>query len=265
MSRSFQDLLNYHWSHERFVCVGLDPVLESVPSHYYEKDIASTFLRFNRAVVDMTAGAVCAYKINPFFYQACYDSDFDVIKKTVSHIISFTDALIIFDAKYGDVSHTNSVSANFTFNLLGVDAVTVNPYCGFNSLDPFFQYPSKGVFVFCRSSDITSEIQDLMVNGEPLYRLAARYFLDGAYEGGAQCAFIVGANHLDALEEVRFIVSDAPVLVPGIGAQGGTVPSVISAAGIDNSGKGLIISASRSVIFADNVRGEIEKLNGMIH
>ena len=260
MSGFFLDRLGYHWSNERSVCVGLDPDLEMIPSQYYKADLTNLLFGFNRSVIDVTKDIVCGYKINPCFYEILGVSGVDAMERTVSHIISSTNALVILDAKYGDVSHTNSLCAGFAFKTLGVDAVTVNPYCGLKSLDPFFRDVSRGVFVFCRSSEDVSDVQDFLVNGEPLYSRVVRFFKE-AGKRFSQCAFIVGATHLDALKSVRSAVGDAPILVPGIGAQGGDVKRVLSAAGTDDPGKGLIVTASRSVIFADNVRRKVENLN----
>lgn len=269
--RDFLETLRNRWDDGCFMCVGLDPVLELIPSCCYTRGGIGDIIRFfNTVIIEATRDLACAYKVNPAYYLGHGDAGFDALQKTISYVVSSTDALLIFDGKHGDVSHSNAEYAGTVFTLFEADAVTVSPYCGFGSLKSFFQYPSRGVFVLCRSSGGISEVQDATVNGEPMYSRIARYVIESAGKWDGHPAFIVGGTHPDAFRRVRDAVGDAPILVPGIGAQGGDIVKIISTVGITHSGKGIIPTSSRNIIyascggdFAEAARREVEIINAL--
>jgi orotidine-5'-phosphate decarboxylase len=243
----FMQRLSGAWQHtDSLVCVGLDPEIERIPSHIAEQ--ASPIFQFNKAIIDATADLVCAYKPQIAHYSA-YEAE-DQLERTIEYVHQrYPGIPVILDAKRGDVGHTAKRYAIEAFERYGADAVTVSPYLGFDSLEPFLEYESKGVFILCRTSNAGArDLQDLSVSGRPLYQVVAE-LAARRWNTRENCGLVVGATYPQELAEVRAIAAEMPFLVPGVGAQGGEVAQVV-ACGQTASGTGLVISSSRAILYA---------------
>jgi len=230
--------LKAKWNEGKFVCVGLD----------------KGDFEFDKNIIDQTADLVCAYKPNAAYYL---DSN---LKQTVEYIKQNHPGLpIILDAKRGDIGLTNKAYVKAIFDDLGVDAVTVHPYLGGESLQPFLERKDKGIIVLVRTSNPgAGEFQDLKVEGKPLYQVVAEHVK--IWNKNNNVGVVVGATYPEELKIVRQIVGDMPILVPGVGAQEGNLKATIEN-GLDSNKQGLIISSSRGIIFADNPREAAQKLH----
>jgi orotidine-5'-phosphate decarboxylase len=223
------------------VCVGLDTDLAKLPKGYSGVDDA---LEFNREIIRATADAVCAYKPNSAFYEAMGAAGMEMLAKTREAIPS--DIPVILDVKRGDIGNTADKYAVAAYDHLGADAVTINPYMGFDAVKPFLR-PGKCVFVLCLTSNPSAaDFQFLDVGGEPLYERVAKSAVQWAGEG--EIGLVVGATQPEPLRRIRDIIGDLPVLIPGIGAQGGEIRKVLDAAG-GNAGS-TIINSSRDILYA---------------
>lgn len=230
------------------LCVGLDTDVEKLPKNIREFDNAQ--FAFNKVIIDATHDQVCAYKPNAAFYEAYGVKGMIQLKLTIEYIRHVNPAIqIILDAKRADIGNTNMGYVRYVFTELGVDAITVHPYLGREALQPFLDQKDKGIIVLCRTSNPgAGEFQDLQMQGKPLYQIVAEC-VSGQWNGNGNCGVVVGATYPDELKEVRKIVGDMPILIPGIGAQGGDVEKTVRA-GIDSAGDNAIINAGRSIIFA---------------
>jgi orotidine-5'-phosphate decarboxylase len=244
---AFIDNLARSWERSNsLVCVGLDPEIERFPRHIAEQP--SPIFQFNKAIIDATADLVCAYKPQ-FAHYAAYEAE-DQLERTIEYIHrSYPGIPVILDSKRGDVGNTAERYAIEAFERYGADAVTVNPYLGSDSLEPFLKHADKGVIILCRTSNPGArDLQDLEVSGRKLYQvvadLAAR-----EWNSRGNCLLVVGATYPRELAEVREIVGAMPFLVPGVGAQGGDVAAAVSS-GQTAAGTGLIISSSRGILYA---------------
>jgi orotidine-5'-phosphate decarboxylase len=244
---AFMDSLNASWDRSNsLVCVGLDPEIERLP-----RDIAmqpSPIFQFNKAIIDATADLVCAYKPQ-FAHYAAYEAE-DQLERTIEYIHrSYPGIPVILDSKRGDVGNTALRYAIEAFERYGADAVTVNPYLGGDSLEPFLQYEDKGVIILCRTSNPGGrDLQDLDVGGRKLYQVVAD-MAARRWNSRGNCSLVVGATQPRELAEVREIVGKMPFLVPGVGAQGGDVAAAVTN-GQTADGTGLIISSSRAILYA---------------
>lgn len=227
------------------LCIGLDPAEDKLPAV-----VNGSFLEFNKSIVDTTHDIVCAYKPNSAFYEARGSKGIEELKATCDYIHSkYPQTPIILDAKRGDIGHTNDGYVSMAFEYLRVDAITLQPYLGKESLAPFLKYKDKGLIILCRTSNPGSgELQDLTINGKPLYKFVAENVVND-WNARGNCLMVVGATYPEELKEVRKIAGDMTFLVPGIGAQGGDIQKTVKA-GLNSQKKGMIISSSRSVIFA---------------
>lgn len=230
------------------LCVGLDSDIDKIPKHILPMEHPQT--TFNKAIVDATADLVCAFKPNMAFYESRGKPGFEAIKLTCDYIREkYPDIPIILDAKRADIGNTNEGYAKFAFDYLGADAITLHPYLGREALAPFLERKDKGCIILCRTSNPgAGEFQDLPIGGKPMYRVVAEHVVH-EWNGNDNCALVVGATYPAELEIVRRIVGNMPLLIPGIGAQGGDMEKIVKA-GVDSAGKNAIINASRSVIFA---------------
>lgn len=244
---NFQDKLQKIWDGKKFVCVGLD----------------SSDFPLIQNVVDQTHDLVCAYKINSAFFEILGSSGWDSLKKIISHIHeNYPEIPVILDCKRGDIGNTNESYAKSCFDDLQADAVTVHPYLGKESLQPIFDRTDKGIFVLVKTSNPGSgEFQDLKVGDKPLYQVVAEHVK--TWNKNGNLAVVVGATYPAEILEVRKIVGDMPILVPGIGAQGGDLQEIIKN-GLNSKKQGLIINSSRAIIFADNPRKACESLHNQI-
>ena len=225
------------------LCVGLDPDPDRMP--------VSDVAEFNRAVVDATADLVCAYKPNLSFYEAMGIQGLKALERTITYIKERApDAVIIGDAKRGDVGASAQAYAKALFDVWGFDAVTVNAYLGGDTVRPFLDYRDQGVFILCRTSNPgAGDLQDLKSDGsgEPLYRIVAAQAMKWSSAGNV--GLVVGATYPAELRELRELCPDMPFLIPGVGAQGGDLTEA-TLNGVDSNGRRAVINASRSVLYA---------------
>ncbi len=254
-------------AHQSLVCVGLDvdPARMPIP------DVAD----FNRAIVDATADLVCCYKPNLAFYEALGIPGLKALESTVSHIRQAAPhAIIIGDAKRGDIGNSSTAYAHAMFQVWDFDAVTVNPWGGRDTVEPFLSQPQRGVFVWCRGSNPgSSDLQDLSVSTQhghvPQYQHLAREVKTWSTAG--TLGLVVGATYPEQLKAVREICPEMPILIPGVGAQGGDLESAIQQ-GAAGNGRRAIINSSRGIIyasqgpdFAQAARHEAAKLRDAIN
>jgi orotidine-5'-phosphate decarboxylase len=231
---------------DSLVCVGLDPELERFPPRIAAS--ASPIFQFNKAIIDATADLVCAYKPQFAHYAACEAED--QLERTIGYVHeAYPGVPVILDAKRGDVGSTAEKYAVEAFERYGADAVTVSPYLGGDSLDPFLAYADKGVIVLCRTSNPgAGDLQDLEVGGRKLYQRVAAFAAE-RWNARGNVLLVVGATYPRELAEVRAIVGDMPLLVPGVGAQGGDVAQAVTQ-GRTRDGTGLVINSARGILYA---------------
>lgn len=292
--RNFRQLLEAKWEERKFVCVGLDSDVTKMNQEFTSRQSNPQYA-FNRAIVDATKDVVCAYKPNAAFYEAEGDNGLNALFDTVRYIQKTApDVPVILDAKRADIDNTNAGYVAAAFDQLRADAITVHPYLGGEALKPFLDRADKGVIVLCRTSNKgAGEFQDLqiplgdgtcgtaprdaieqhlgreIVGGVPFYQYVA-FRVATEWNKNGNCVVAVGATYPDELKRVREIVGDLPILIPGIGAQGGDLEKTI-VDGADSRNRGMIINSSRGIIFASNgpdfaeaARRETEKLHDCI-
>ena len=253
-------LLNASRKNKSWLCIGLDPDPELMP----EVDV----LQFNKAIIESTSDLVCAYKPNLAFYEALGTEGLAILEKTVKYIIG--DIPVIGDAKRGDIGNTARAYAKALFSVLGFDAATVNPYLGFDSIEPFINYQDKGVFILCRTSNRGAiDFQSLNIDGLPLYEAVAKKAQEWNIHGNI--GLVVGATYPEELKKVRSICPEMPLLIPGIGAQGGDLASAVGY-GVDARGEKAVINVSRQILyaskekdFAQAARNMAEKIRNQIN
>lgn len=231
---------------ESFLCVGLDPSREKIPQLILSK--RNPIFEFNKAIIDSTNNFVCSFKPQVAYYNAIGAET--ELEMTIQYIHeNYSDIPIILDAKRSDIGSTAEMYAKEAFDRYKVDAVTVNPYLGFDSVKPFTDRKDKGVIILCKTSNPTSkDFQDEMVNGAPLY-LAVAKKAQAEWNYNGNILFVVGATFPAQLKEVRTIAPDITFLVPGLGSQGGSVKDVMDN-GLRKDGLGVIINSSRAIIHA---------------
>jgi orotidine-5'-phosphate decarboxylase len=247
--RAFRQRLEDAWARSgSLVCVGLDPEVERFPPAVAGQP--SPIFHFNKAVIDATADLAAAFKPQ-FAHYAAYGAE-DQLERTIEYIHEhYPGTPVILDAKRNDVGHTAERYAIEVFERYGADAVTVNPYLGFDSLEPFLRYADRGIFVLCRTSNPGArDLQDLIVDGRPLYQAVAER-VASQWNTGGNCGLVVGATYPAELAEVRRIAGSMPFLVPGVGAQGGDVGQLVRS-GQTASGTGLLVSSSRAILYASS-------------
>jgi uridine monophosphate synthetase len=250
------------------LCVGLDPNPNQLPIRYRQgNDLAAGILAWNQAVIEATVDLVCCYKPNIAFYEALGAAGMAVLRQTLALIPD--EIPVLLDAKRGDMGSTATAYARACFDDLGVDAVTLSPYLGRDSVDPFAAYTDKGLFVLCHTSNPSAEeFQKLEINdwraldrepNQPLYVHVART----ATHWSTNVGLVVGATYPAAMQTVRQAAPGAWFLVPGIGAQGGDLEATL-AAGLRTDGSGVIINASRGIGLADDHRAAADALRQQI-
>ena len=233
-------LLNISRKNKSLLCIGLDPDPELMP----RVDV----LQFNKAIIEATHDLVCAYKPNLAFYEALGTEGLTILEETIRYIPG--DIPVIGDAKRGDIGNTAKAYAKALFAVFGFDAATVNPYLGFDSIEPFIHYQDEGVFILCRTSNRgATDFQNLYINGLPLYEAVARKAQEWNIYGNI--GLVVGATYPEDLKKVRSICPEMPLLIPGIGAQGGDLASAVNY-GVDAQGEKAIINVSRQILYASN-------------
>ncbi|MFP4541994.1 MAG: orotidine-5'-phosphate decarboxylase [Opitutales bacterium] len=244
---TFADKLQAAWETSRsMLCVGLDPDLDRVPAALRAEP--QPLFAFNRAIIEATAPYACAYK--PQFAHYAAENRLDELKATLDYLrATHPSKVSILDAKRGDIGNTAVRYAREAFAVYGADAVTVNPYMGGDTIAPFSSDPTRGVFVLCRTSNPGSgELQSLEVEGRPVYEIVAQRAHE-AWNGNRNLGLVVGATYPAELARVRAVAPTMPLLVPGIGAQGGDLQAVLRE-GRDASGYGMLINSSRGILYA---------------
>jgi orotidine-5'-phosphate decarboxylase len=251
---TFMHSLAQAWQrNDSLVCVGLDPEPAKFPATI-ARDADAVFA-FCRAIVDATADLVCAFKPQIAHFAALGAED--ALRRLIAHVHAAHPGVpVILDAKRGDVGSTAQNYAIEAFDRYGADAVTVNPYLGRDSLQPFLERADKGVIILCRTSNPGArDLQDLVVrdadgNECTLYQHVAET-VAREWNANRNCALVVGATYPAELADVRSRIGDVPLLVPGVGAQGGDVEAVVRN-GCSADGTGLMISSSRAILYASN-------------
>jgi len=244
------------------LCVGLDSAHGRLPRRFAKE--AAPQLAFNRWVIEQTLPYAAAYKPNLAFYEARGARGWDELAETMALIRSMApDVFTIGDAKRADIGSTNAGYVEGLLDVLGFDAITLHPYLGREALAPFLEREDKACIVLCRTSNPgAGELQDLEVDGAPLWETVAANVRDD-WNANDNCMLVVGATYPAELARARELCPELTFLVPGVGAQGGDVDSVIGH-GLDARAGGLLINASRSVIFADDPAVEARALRDAI-
>lgn len=247
----YKRLIHVMTKNNSLVCVGLDSDVMKLPKHLVREKYPQFV--FNKAIIDASHDLVCAYKPNSAFYEARGAVGINELKMTCDYLhASYSEVPIILDAKRGDIGSTNEGYVTYAFDYLGTDAITLHPYLGREALQPFLDRKDKGCIILCKTSNPgAGEIQDLVLTrkGKLLYQIIADKVAND-WNTNNNCMLVVGAPYPEELAIVRRIVGDMTILVPGIGTQGGDIEKTVKA-GVNSKGVGMIINASRSIIFAD--------------
>jgi orotidine-5'-phosphate decarboxylase len=249
---SFQEKIQNKWDQKKFLCVGLDPVFEKLPKHLHRKSPKQAFTQFLTQIIDRTADIVCAFKPNSAFYEAYGAHGWEALEYVCSYIqAAYPDIPIILDYKRGDIGNTNHGYVESAFEQLQVDAVTVQPYAGKESLTPFLEQTDSFIFVLVKTSNPGSgEFQSLELDDKKLYEVVAEH-VAVEWNTKGNCGVVVGATYSEELKRVRTIIGDMPILIPGLGSQGGTVKDIVTNA-LDSKKQGIIVNSSREVLYASN-------------
>ncbi len=245
---NFTEMLTRRWnSVDSVLCVGLDPDMARLPDVF--QSATGGIAKFCVDIIDATADFVCAFKPQIAYFSAVgAERQLELVCEHIRD--AHPDIPIILDAKRGDIGDTAKLYAREAFERYGAHAVTVSPYLGTDSLEPFFDYSDRGVFVLCRTSNAGSgEFQSQNIDGTPLYQHVARTAAQ-SWAPRANVGLVVGATYPQELSQVRAIVGDMPLLVPGVGAQGGSPTDVMTNAATAD-GYGVVVNSSRAILFAD--------------
>jgi orotidine-5'-phosphate decarboxylase len=243
----------YNWridQSQSLVCVGLDSDYTQLPEQFMHYEYPQ--FSFNRWIIEQTHEYTSAYKPNIAFYEARGDRGMMALKLTLEYLHQHhPDILTICDAKRGDIGSTSVAYASAIFDWFGFDAVTLQPYLGKDALQPFLERADKGCIILCRTSNPgAGDIQDLAINGKPLWQVVAEK-VSAEWNQNGNCMLVVGATYPNELKQIREIVGEMTLLIPGVGAQGGDVAQTVQA-GLNGAKKGMIINSSRGIIFAKN-------------
>lgn len=259
---------------DTLLCVGLDPTLEACPQQFTDVDlpvriesadagdaVCDSLLRWNRSIIEATSDLVCCYKPNIAFYEALGQPGMALLRQTIAAVPN--EIPVLLDAKRGDIGSTAAAYARACFDELGVDAVTLSPYLGRDSIEPFAAYEGKGLFILCHTSNPSAgALQNLPVcSGDlPLFLQVAKE----AVSWSSNVGLVVGATYPGALADVRTVAPEAWLLVPGVGAQGGDLEAAL-AAGLRSDGMGALVAATRGITHAEDPRRAAQELNERIN
>ncbi|MDG1265181.1 MAG: orotidine-5'-phosphate decarboxylase [Ilumatobacter sp.] len=246
----FHAQLERSWSAAgSMLCIGLDPDPARYPASVARAPDSTE--RFCREIIDATADLACAFKPQIAYFAS--QGDEDALENICSYIrTEYPDTTLILDAKRGDIGSTATQYAHEAFDRYMAHAVTINPYMGTDSIEPFFDHPGdSGVILLCRTSNPGGDdFQSLVSDSRPLYAHVAERVAN-EWSALGECGLVVGATYPDELAEVRSIVGDLPLLVPGVGAQGGDAATVLEH-GAGSNGRELIVNSSRAILYAGN-------------
>jgi orotidine-5'-phosphate decarboxylase len=257
------------------VCVGLDSEIGKLPARF--KKLEHPQFEFNKWIIDQTAEFTSCYKPNSAFYEARGDAGIRELKMTMEYLQqNNADIFTILDAKRADIGNTNNGYVTAVFDWLGFDAITLHPYLGKEALKPFLDRADKGCIILCRTSNPgAGELQDLRVSSplplgegqgegfKSLWQTVAEKVRD-EWNYNNNCFMVVGATYPEEMKTIRSLAPEITFLVPGVGAQGGDVKATVEA-GLDINRRGLMISSSRGIIFAENPAEEARKLRDEIN
>lgn len=250
---TFTEKLNAAWrGNQSLLCVGLDPDITRFPAELQGK--ADGIFTFCKAIIDATADVACAFKPQIAYFAALRAED--QLEEICRYIRTTYPAIpVVLDAKRGDIGATAEQYAREAYERYEADAVTVNPYMGFDSVAPYLEWKDRGVIILCRTSNAGgSDLQFLDVGGKPLYLHVAQLVAD-KWNLNGQCSLVVGATFPGELAQVRQVIGDMPLLVPGIGAQGGDIAATVHA-GQTTNGTGMMINSSRAILYAKQLESE---------
>lgn len=238
---------------QSYLCIGLDSDIAKIPKHLLQYN--DPVFEFNKQIIDATQDLCVAYKPNLAFYEALGAKGWESLEKTIHYIRD--EHFIIADAKRGDIGNTSNLYAKAFFETLNVDAVTVAPYMGEDSVKPFLNFKNKWVILLALTSNHGSNNFQFLLqeNGKPLYEKVMRKAME--WGSAEELMFVIGATHPEKMQEIRAIAPDYFFLVPGVGAQGGDL-SAISRYGM-NDHCGLLVNSSREILFAGNGENFAEK------
>lgn len=240
---TYQELVNQFRKKSSLLCVGLDTDIARLPRHILNED--DPIFAFNKQIIDATADHCIAYKPNLAFYEAHGARGWESLQKTIEYIPK--DIFTIADAKRGDIGNTAGMYAKAFFEEMSFDAVTIAPYMGRDSVDPFLAYPDKWTILLARTSNASSsDFQELFVGEDYLYQRVIE--ISSKWGGSDQMMYVVGATQPESLQVIRKMVPDHFFLVPGVGAQGGNMEEVIRYGSTADGG--LLINSSRQIIYA---------------
>lgn len=248
-----EKLLQASRTQNSLLCVGLDPEPSRFPPRFRGEDKEILTVHFCKAIIEATAAYACAYKPNIAFFEVLGPNGMHVLQEVIRAVPS--NLPIILDAKRGDIGNTARAYAETLFDIYQCDAVTVSPYLGHDSLTPFLDYKDKGIFVLCRTSNPGArDLQDLRVqtpegSTRPLYEVVAQRVQ--SWNGADNCGLVVGATYPQELHDIRALCPNMPILIPGVGTQGGDLQASVRA-GVDAHGERALISVSRSILYASS-------------
>ena len=243
-----KDIINQIRAKKSFLCVGLDTDIKKIPQHLLKED--DPVFAFNKAIIDATAKYAIAYKPNTAFYEVYGAQGWLSLEKTINYIKeNYPEMFVIADAKRGDIGNTSANYARAFFETLKADAITVAPYMGVDSVEPFLGFDGKWVILLALTSNKGSkDFQYLYADGKELYKNVL--LKSSEWAGSDKMMYVVGATHPEELGEIRKMMPDSFLLVPGVGAQGGDLQAVAKY-GL-NKDCGLIVNSSRGIIYASN-------------
>jgi len=250
---TFTQQLQSAWASQgSMLCIGLDPDPKRLPPSLQGKP--EGIFEFCREIADATADLACSFKPQ-FAYFASQGAEAQ-LEKLIAHLKNkYPKIPVILDSKRGDIGSTAEHYAMEAFERYGADAVTVSPYMGFDSVEPYLRHAGKGVIILCRTSNPGgSDLQFLNVasSGEPLYLHVAK-LASQQWNGSGQISLVVGATFPEEIAKVRAVVGEMPLLIPGIGAQGGDIDATVKAGSIANKpGTGMMINSSRAILYASS-------------
>ncbi|MDP9248959.1 MAG: orotidine-5'-phosphate decarboxylase [bacterium] len=245
------------------LCVGLDSDFEKIPAKFKESEYPQ--FEFNKYIIEETNEFAAAFKLNSAFYEARGDQGMKELKMTMDYLSeNYPEIFTILDAKRADIGNTNNGYVAAAFDWLGCDAITLNPYLGEEALLPFLDRKDKCSIILCRTSNLgSSELQELEVEDKAIWQIVAERVSE-AWNKNNNCMLVVGATYPEEIKKIREVAGDMTFLVPGIGAQGGDLESVMKN-GLNSQGLGIVINSSRGIIFSENPKEEAKKLCGKIN
>lgn len=248
---------------DSLLCVGLDADFAKIPEQFLK--LESPQFEFNKWIIDQTHEYAAAYKPNSAFYEARGDKGIQELKMTIEYLNgNYPDIVTILDAKRADIGNTNNGYIEFIYDFLGFDSFTVHPYLGHESVQPILDRKDKAAIILCRTSNPGApEFQDLKVEGDKMLWQVVAEKVSHGWNTNNNCMLVVGATYPQEMKQIRAIAPDMIFLVPGIGTQGGSIADVMEN-GLDGNGRGLMISSSRGIIFAENPGEEARKLRDEI-